>query len=233
MYLQDGNKYAVLKPPSKEVKPLQSQDWNEVHESTVLYGSPELADHLSGNMYMRASVHEDKCSQAYRLADHVAQFTNEDILLALDQCCQWPLQTVAESQTLQEIVQRIDGACLKNSDSWSQPEDVLRVAFLMTLNLLKLKRPQFLGHFLDNSVGDLWRTHTVIYLFIVAAVNRSAATNQMHIVDTVLEKAATDFEVLSPTELAVIYTGLRTISCPVKLADLRQKIQNRYGFRLD
>lgn len=210
---------------------MQSNDWNEVHESTVVYGSPELADHLSGNMYMRASVYEDKCSQAYRLADHVAQFSNEDLMLALEQACQWPLHTVAESETLQKIITSIDAACLENLGKDNHPESVLRPAFLLTLNLLKLRRPQFLGHVIDSS-GDLWQTHTVIYLFIVAAVNRSA-TNQMHIVDTLLEKTTTDFEALSPSELAVIYTGLRTMSCPAVLADLRQKIHNRYGFRLD
>ena len=39
------------------------KDFSEIHESTVEYGSPELADQLSGAMYMHASIHEDKSSK--------------------------------------------------------------------------------------------------------------------------------------------------------------------------
>ena len=40
------------------------KDFIEIHESTVEYGSPEMADQLSGAMYMHASIHEDKSSKA-------------------------------------------------------------------------------------------------------------------------------------------------------------------------
>ena len=37
-----------------------SDDWREVHDSTITFGTPELADHLSGYIYMSASMYEDK-----------------------------------------------------------------------------------------------------------------------------------------------------------------------------
>ena len=60
----------MLKPPSISKAPDErlistslGKDFIEIHESTVMYGSPELADHLSGFIYMSVSMYEDKSSQ--------------------------------------------------------------------------------------------------------------------------------------------------------------------------
>ena len=58
----------MLKPPSisKEsderlISTSLGKDFVEIHESTVMY--PELADSLSGFIYMSVSMYEDKSSQ--------------------------------------------------------------------------------------------------------------------------------------------------------------------------
>ena len=75
LYRQNADKYKMLKPPNtttittkgEEGNEMKSaalgKDFCEIHECTVMYGCPELADHLSGSIYMRASIYEDKCSQ--------------------------------------------------------------------------------------------------------------------------------------------------------------------------
>ena len=50
-------------PDEKLISMSLGKDFIEIHESTVMYGSPELADHLSGFIYMSVSMYEDKCSQ--------------------------------------------------------------------------------------------------------------------------------------------------------------------------
>ena len=44
--------------PSERLK-----DFDEIHSVTVNFGSPEMADQMSGSIYMHASMVEDKCSQ--------------------------------------------------------------------------------------------------------------------------------------------------------------------------
>lgn len=70
LYQHKGNEYKVLQPPSISKAPDErlistslGKDFIEIHDSTVMYGSPELADHLSGFIYMSVSMYEDKCSQ--------------------------------------------------------------------------------------------------------------------------------------------------------------------------
>ena len=44
--------------PSEKLK-----DFEEIHSVTLNFGSPEMADQMSGSIYMHASMVEDKCSQ--------------------------------------------------------------------------------------------------------------------------------------------------------------------------
>ena len=39
------------------------RDFIEIHESAIMYGSPEQADILSGFMSQYVAIHEDKSSQ--------------------------------------------------------------------------------------------------------------------------------------------------------------------------
>ena len=69
LYRQDSGKYRMLKPPdianlfNENLMPASLlKDFSDIHETTVQYGSPELADQLSGAMYMHAQSVEDKSS---------------------------------------------------------------------------------------------------------------------------------------------------------------------------
>ena len=39
------------------------KDFEDIHSVTVNFGSPEMADQMSGSIYMHANMEEDKCSQ--------------------------------------------------------------------------------------------------------------------------------------------------------------------------
>ena len=39
------------------------EDFKEIHSVILNFGSPEMADQMSGAIYMHASMSEDKCSQ--------------------------------------------------------------------------------------------------------------------------------------------------------------------------
>ena len=232
LYHQDRMKHEILKPPETESKIEMSYDWNEIHESTVMYGSPELADHLSGQIYMRATMYEDKSSQAMRLADHVCYFTNEQLKTSLELCHQWPLKTVVESDTLQSLVRNIDNECHNRNvnDTWTSQNELLKTVFLFSLNVLKSKEAKFMSYFVSNP-GQIWQTYPVFYLLIAGFCNRDICSPE--VTTNLLEFAMESFESSNATELAIIYAGLKSLFHEKSaLEELKQKIEGRYGFRL-
>ena len=83
LFEQCPKRYEVLGPTNLEMRGIKIssfsvdnaqknaliKDWNDIHEIAENFGSPELSDLTSGNIYNRASIYEDKCSQAHRVAD--------------------------------------------------------------------------------------------------------------------------------------------------------------------
>ena len=171
LYFQNRDKYALLKPPDLKPKVEMTVDWNDIHETSVMYGSPELADHMSGFIYMSVSMYEDKCSQSFRVADHIHELDNFQLQTALEHCCQWPLKTVSESDALQKVIQSIDTECYKRTlkESWRNNEELMKTAYLFSLNILKYKDPKFLREHISNP-KDTWKEYPEIFM-ILAAIN--------------------------------------------------------------
>ena len=233
LYHQDKVKYDVCQPPLSSLEDVTlSKDWEETHDCTVMYGSPELADHLSGHIYMRATMYEDKCSQAYRLADLVPEFDNPQIISCIGQCTQWPLKTVTDSETLQRIVKAIDAESYKRCQNgeWDDSAQMQRAAFLISCNLLKLKESKILRHVIahaSNAPGD-----PVVHM-LFSAFNNQSLPEGPSIAQNVQRVVQDRLEDMSSSELAVLYSGLRALLHDATvLKSLKDKIESRYGFRL-
>lgn len=228
LYNQDKVRYEICRPPTEnDANSMPNEEWKEVHECTLMYGSPELADHLSGHMYMSRSIVEGKCSQAFRVAEHVRDFNDQELQDCLRHCSKWPLKTVSESETLQRIVSHIDAECYKRAQANYSPSEMsFRTAFLFCLNLLKLKEPLFLSHLVKHHGQLLGQKHQVIYLLFVAFNNQPNVSEGLLILQPLLDS----FDTFSPSELAVIHAGLKSLG-NVDLKDLERQISNRFGFR--
>ena len=74
-------------------------DWLEIHDLATEYGTPELSDQLSGAMYMRTSIHEDKSSKAYRVSHLISSkcFNHQEMMSCLQQTQRWPLKSIQDS----------------------------------------------------------------------------------------------------------------------------------------
>ena len=173
LFEQCPKRYEVLGPTNLEMRGIKIssfsvdnaqknaliKDWNDIHEIAENFGSPELSDLTSGNIYNRASIYEDKCSQAYRVADLIPYFNSDEIIYCLEQTYKWPLKSVQESDTLTDILKSIDKTCYNNSIRQTKTLNettLIRTAYLISLNLLKLKEPiLYLPYFIEHYYNSI------------------------------------------------------------------------------
>ena len=248
-------KYEVLGPTNLEMKGIKIssfsneqdnvqknsliKDWNEINEIAKNFGSPELSDLTSGNIYNRASIYEDKCSQAYRIADLIPYFNSDEIIYCLEQSYNWPSKSVQESDTLTDILKSIDKTCYNNirQSKTLNEQTLIRTAYLICLNLLKLKEPiLYLPYFIEhycNSISSvkLHDNNPIVFLLLAAFNNRPVS--DINFVKELSNYASNNFESLSAVELAVSYSGLIAISEDKNsMVDFKNRIAAKYGFRL-
>ena len=78
---------------------------------------------------------------ALRVSDEISQLNNDQIEACLEHSFHWPLNTVSQSWTLQKIVQSLDSVCHQRilQETWESNDQLYRVAYLMSLNLLKVR----------------------------------------------------------------------------------------------
>ena len=71
----------------------------------------------------------------------MSQLNNDQIESCLEHSFHWPLNTVSQSWTLQKIVQSLDSVCHQRilQETWESNDQLYRVAYLMSLNLLKVR----------------------------------------------------------------------------------------------
>ena len=74
------------------------------------------------------------------MSDQIVQLNSSQIQACLEHCCDWPLNTINQSDTLQKIVQNLDSVCYERSlyDSWENEDQLHRALYLLCLNLLKV-----------------------------------------------------------------------------------------------
>jgi len=246
LYRHESGKYRMLKPPDianlfneNLMSASLLKDFSDIHETTVQYGSPELADQLSGAMYMHAQSVEDKSSIALRVSDELYNLDNEQIQACLEHSCQWPIDTVFQSWTLQKIVQSLDSVCHQRSlqETWNSNDQLFRAVYLMSLNLLKVKEAKFLHYFVfRTNTEKCLKTHDalVFYLLISAFNNLSSNLSDTQL-ENLINRVESHFDTFEAVELAVSYAGLSALTekQPISLTKLKKRIESRFGFRLN
>ena len=88
IYLENPVQYQCLRPPGNTFRPLLAEgggtedeeamvsDWNEVLDTVQgMRVVPEMADQLSGAVYMHALMQEDLTCKCIRVSDHVDTLT--------------------------------------------------------------------------------------------------------------------------------------------------------------
>ena len=181
---------------------------------------------------MSVSMYEDKCSQAFRTADHIADFNTDELLVALEQCQSWEGKTVMESDTLQRIIKSLDKNCAQRMSSMNEGQ-LIRTGFLMSMILPKMMHCQTLNSLISTH-QMLAQDHPIKYLLLAAFSADKDCIIDNETLDNLIQRADLKFDDSSPTELAVMYAGLKCLATnrESELARLTQRIESKYGFRL-
>ena len=179
-------------------------------------------------------MYEDKSSIALRIADQVSDFDDDELLIALEQCQRWSNQTVSESYTLQTIVKNLDKESSKRLTASMGLSQGLRLAFLTAQILPQMKESKLLAKYVTEE-RMICHDDLVKYLLILG-FHGPLDMEKRDSYANLFRRSSIDFESYSPTELAVIYSGLRCLvgnngDSNSALMTLGDRIKRKFGFR--
>lgn len=103
-------------------------DWNDIDGTVRHFGSPELADHLSGHIFMQGTPVEDKSAKCVRLGDLLHRFSDRQFVHCVQCVLRWQPDYIADSGILQELLIKMDGEAAHRR-SQLQCHDNLKVVF--------------------------------------------------------------------------------------------------------
>jgi len=139
------------------------EDFHHLHQVVINFGSPEVADQMSGNVYMHAGVVEDECSKCIRLIEKIGEFSINDLKEAVT-CLTWWGSDAQHSMALRDVVEAVDRTTVDRLLSlhfslepqwklYSDAEFPLEVHFLSFLNLFH-QLLKILAKYSPNSTLD-------------------------------------------------------------------------------
>jgi len=169
----------------------------------------------------------------------MSQLNNDQIEACLEHSFHWPLNTVSQSWTLQKIIQSLDSVCHQRilQETWESNDQLYRVAYLMSLNLLKVKDTKFLHHFVINfgTENHLKTQEDIIQYLLISAFYKPSSNMSEIVIKNVISKVECNFDKFEAVELAVSYAGLSALSniYPNDLTKLKHRIESGFGFRLN
>ena len=179
---------------------------------------------------------------ALRVADQVSDFDDDELLIALEQVQEWSNETVSESYTLQTIVKNLDKES-SNRFAALHLSQGMRMAFLIAEILPQMKESKLLAKYVTEE--RMIRHDDMVKYLLILGFHGSLDMDDQQIdkgkrdsYANLFHRSNIDFESYSPTELAVIYSGLRCLVGNVGnnssvLMTLADRIQSKFGFRLN
>jgi len=208
------------------------KDFEEIHSVTVNFGSPEVADQMSGSIYMHASMEEDKCSQCLRLAEGIQNYSIRDLSMCLTLMGWWSSQA-GNSLALRDLVTGLDQACIDRLASIHfSMQDKLRLGYQWQCLMFthKAQFPIEMLHSMCPSVSQSSLPVLVSFLLILSSVDLGDKEFTV-IGQEMVEKLEPALPFLSESELVAIYAGLRRLGAGQEEL-VRRVLQTKYGYRL-
>jgi len=234
----------LIKQPSKPLEEeLQEQrenvvrDWNHIHETVIDLGIPEMADVIGGQMFAGGHLRSTTTScLTLRLADNLALMTDRELKHLLRAISNWPADA-GGSETLMKVVDKLDAECAKRCEDW-ELEDCVMLALVWVRYSFRPDQCEFSTKVLDMAsckIHEFRLAQLLPYLLLLSYLSHLAPQIAIKLDETKIREVETrlitDFFNLDQTEVAVVYSALNALSQPGP-QQLRQKIQDTYGFRL-
>jgi len=253
LYLETPNSssvYRILRPPQafRELlpeRPDQTElitDWNEVlWTMDGMRVTPEMADQLSGAIYMHALMQEDVTCKCIRSTDYINQLSINQLQTIVDNISFWSrmeLHDIHASDMLQLILTALDRRCCTLPDLTSDKSKGLAVGFT---RLVKFFHKSSTCKFLDtafNSLDSVDSKEDIVIMMLVASVCHNAPAVKLTANQDLMRLLAAQIDInfnnLTHTELAVCLTGLQAggKAASKELSQLGRRAAMRYGFRI-
>jgi len=213
------------------------EDWNHIHETVTDLGVPEMADVIGGQMFAGGHLRSTTTScLTLRLADNLNLLTDRELQHLIHAISMWPAD-VGGSETLQTVLDNLDIVCSERCENWNLMDN-LRLALIWVRYSFRPEQCHFTCKVLQigsSQIHELRLSELIPYLLLLsymsqftAAVASQMSQDQLEITEKYINK---NFFNLDQTELAIVYSALNSLSLR-KPEELKQKIQETYGFRL-
>jgi len=234
----------LMKQPSKpleeevnEARENVVKDWNHIHETVIDLGVPEMADVIGGQMFAGSHLNTTTTScLTLRLADNLSLMTDREMKHLLQAISNWPADA-GGSETLMKVVDKLDAECARRCDCW-ELEDCVRFALIWVRYSFRPEQCKFTTKVLERAsskIHEFRLSELLSYMLLLSYLSHWAPNIASKLDEAILREVETrlnkDFFNLNQTEVAVVYSALNTLSHHGP-EQLRQKIQNTYGFRL-
>ncbi|XP_059078599.1 uncharacterized protein LOC131877051 [Tigriopus californicus] len=241
---QELNPYKVLQP--LQAKDLETdpnnfrenliQDFNEIYHTVKDVGYPEMADQISGVVFMHATLEEDKCSKCMRVIDYLGMMSDTELIQAMQCTTQWP-DTIKHSDVIRDLMKKMDSEFLRRAADFepkTQWEVAIGLSCLHFLSYLKFPFSVLKSAMEQTTLGHETKEEvTILSLLSCACAHQvdSAFIGQWkEIGDHFQDHVVDHFDDYDPVEVGVCLAGLKVISGHRSQA-LKLKAENRYGFR--
>jgi len=209
------------------------KDFEDIHSVTVNFGSPEMADQMSGSIYMHANMEEDKCSQCLRLAEDIPSYSIMDLATCLTYMTWWSSEA-SHSLALREVVTSLDKTCVDRLASLHfSLQDQLRLAYQWQCLMFQHKAefPEKMITELSSYVTQSSMPVLISFLLLLSTTRVDMQALPALQDRDVAGKLQGALPLLSEGELLACYAGLRVVGGGVE-GGVRDILHKKYGYRL-
>jgi len=209
--------------------------FQHLHQIVLNFGSPEVADQMSGNMYMHASMVEDECSKCLHLTERVRDFSINDLKAAVT-CLTWWGSDARNSLPLRDLVEALDRVSVDRLHSLHFTlEDQLRLAFQWRSLEFRPEAPlQFPAKVVEAASPFALQSSLPVLLSCLLLLSTDTRTSLSLLPgEKVTEKLTPILEYLAESEVAAGCQGLRSLEGGEEGAALLSSVlAQKWGYRM-
>jgi len=211
------------------------EDFHHLHQIVINFGSPEVADQMSGNVYMHASVVEDECSKCIRLVEQIGEFSINDLKEAIT-CLTWWGSDAQHSMALRDVVEALDRVTVDRLLSLHfSLEDQLRLAFqLRSLAIdLPLQFPTKMLHSASPYIMQSSFPLIISFLLLLSAEPHSSPLGATVSGSKVAQRVTPILDLMGESEVAAACRGLQRLEGGKEGAEILSAwLTHKWGYRL-
>jgi len=226
------------------------EDFQHLHQVVINFGSPEVADQMSGNVYMHAGVVEDECSKCIRLIEKIGEFSINDLKEAVT-CLTWWGSDAQHSMALRDVVEAVDRTTVDRllslhfslepqwklySDAEFPLEDQLRLAFQLrslAMEDIPLQFPSKMLHSASPYIMQSSFPVIISFLLLLSVEPHSSSLVPKVSGSKVAKRVTPILDMMGESEVAAACRGLRRLEGGREGAEiLAAWLTHRWGYRI-